>query len=75
MIALRSNRAADRAARSVLFATTFAVEDKTGFDHKIYEDAPGGHVFNRLDTKLAKESRREIWRFFADQLRPERPMR
>ena len=38
-------------------------EGKTGFEYKIYQDAPGGHSFNRLDTKAAKESRREIWRF------------
>jgi len=48
---------------------------KTGFQYKIYEAAPGGHTFNRLDTQLAKESRREIWRFLAPILRPERPMR
>ena len=47
---------------------------KTGFEYRIYEDAPGGHGFNRLDTKLAKESRREIWRFVARHLRPDRPM-
>src|SRR5262245_28287617 len=26
------------------------------FEYKIYTNAPGGHAFNRLDTKLAKES-------------------
>ena len=40
------------------------------FDYKIYEDAPGGHVFNRLDTKLAKESRQEIYTFLAGYLKP-----
>jgi len=48
---------------------------KTGFEYKIYRDAPGGHSFNRLDNRLAKESRREIYRFLARQLRPDRPMR
>jgi dipeptidyl aminopeptidase/acylaminoacyl peptidase len=48
---------------------------KTGFEYKIYQDAPGGHSFNRLDTKLARESRREIWRFLAPYLKPERPIR
>ena len=48
---------------------------KTGFEYKIYQDAPGGHSFNRLDTKLARESRREIWRFLAPHLKPERPIR
>ena len=27
------------------------------FQHKVYQDAPGGHRFNRLDTRLAKQSR------------------
>jgi len=40
------------------------------FEHKIYENAPGGHAFNRLDTKLARESRLEIYRFLAKFLRP-----
>jgi len=40
------------------------------FEYKIYQDAPGGHSFNRLDTKLAKESRAEIWRFLAQYLKP-----
>jgi len=38
------------------------------FEYKIYQDAPGGHVFNRLDTKLAKESRQEIYQFLAKYL-------
>ena len=45
------------------------------FEYEIYQDAPGGHSFNRLDTKLARESRREIWRFLAPHLKPERPIR
>ena len=48
---------------------------KTGFEYKVYQDAPGGHSFNRLDNQLAKESRREIWRFLARYLRPDRPVR
>ncbi len=43
------------------------------FEYKIYKDAPGGHAFNRLDTKLARESRREVYRFLARYLKPERP--
>ena len=50
-------------------------EGKSGFQYKIYEDVPGGHGFNRLDTQAAKESRREIWRFLAPILRPARPIR
>jgi dipeptidyl aminopeptidase/acylaminoacyl peptidase len=39
------------------------------FEYKIYENAPGGHVFNRIDTKLARDSRREIWAFLARYLK------
>ena len=45
------------------------------FEYKIYQDAPGGHAFNRLDTKPAQESRREIWRFLAAYLKPDRPVK
>ncbi len=44
------------------------------FEYKIYQNAPGGHQFNRLDTKLAKESRREIYRFLAPYLKPVNPV-
>ena len=44
------------------------------FEYKIYQDAPGGHYFNRIDTKLAKESRLEIWHFLAQYLKPAKPM-
>lgn len=40
------------------------------FEYKIYDDAPGGHLFNRLDTRLARESRREIYAFLAKHLKP-----
>lgn len=40
------------------------------FEYKIYENAPGGHVFNSIDTKLAKASRQEIWAFLARYLKP-----
>lgn len=39
------------------------------FEYKIYENAPGGHVFNRIDTKLARDSRKEIWEFLARYLK------
>ena len=44
-------------------------EDKE-FEYKIYEDAPGGHSFNRLDTTFARQSREEIYRFLARYLQP-----
>jgi dipeptidyl aminopeptidase/acylaminoacyl peptidase len=39
------------------------------FEYRIYEDVPGGHSFNRIDTAQARESRREIYRFLAEHLR------
>jgi dipeptidyl aminopeptidase/acylaminoacyl peptidase len=39
------------------------------FEHKIYKDPPGGHEFNRIDTKLARESRAEVYRFLARYLK------
>jgi dipeptidyl aminopeptidase/acylaminoacyl peptidase len=40
------------------------------FEYKVYENAPGGHAFNRLDTKLARESRAEVYKFLAQYLKP-----
>jgi dipeptidyl aminopeptidase/acylaminoacyl peptidase len=39
------------------------------FEYRIYDNAPGGHRFNRIDTKLAKESRKEMWEFLARYLK------
>ena len=38
------------------------------FESKVYEDAPGGHSFNRMDSPLARESRAEVYRFLAKHL-------
>lgn len=43
------------------------------FEHKVYDNAPGGHQFNRLDTKFARESRAEAYRFLAKFLNPPNP--
>jgi dipeptidyl aminopeptidase/acylaminoacyl peptidase len=43
------------------------------FEYRIYEDAPGGHSFNQIDTKLAKESRKEVYKFLAKYLKPPYP--
>jgi dipeptidyl aminopeptidase/acylaminoacyl peptidase len=45
------------------------------FEYKIYKDAPGGHQFNRLDTKSARESRAEVYRFLAKHLNPPDPIK
>jgi dipeptidyl aminopeptidase/acylaminoacyl peptidase len=39
------------------------------FEYKIYDNAPGGHEFNRIDTVLAKQSRREVYEFLARHLK------
>jgi len=40
------------------------------FEHKIYQNVPGGHSFNRLDTRLARQSRGEIYKFLGQYLKP-----
>ncbi len=40
------------------------------FEYKIYEAAPGGHHFNRIDTPLARQSREEIYAFLRKYLKP-----
>lgn len=44
------------------------------FQYRLYTNAPGGHLFNRLDTPAARGSRAEIWRFLARHLAPPRPV-
>ena len=44
-------------------------EDKN-FEYKVYEDAPGGHSFNRIDTREARASRAEVYAFLAKHLKP-----
>jgi dipeptidyl aminopeptidase/acylaminoacyl peptidase len=39
------------------------------FEYQVYEDAPGGHSFNRMDYPLARESRAEVYRFLARHLK------
>jgi dipeptidyl aminopeptidase/acylaminoacyl peptidase len=51
----------------------FAAKGKS-VNSKIYDAAAGGHFFNRIDTRLARESRREVWQFLAPFLKPERPV-
>lgn len=42
------------------------------FEFKIYDNATGGHHFNRIDTRLARESRAEIYAFLRKYLKPEK---
>ncbi|MHB0972574.1 MAG: alpha/beta hydrolase family protein [Thermoanaerobaculia bacterium] len=39
------------------------------FEYKIYQNEPGGHHFNRIDTLKAKQSRREVYEFLAKYLK------
>jgi dipeptidyl aminopeptidase/acylaminoacyl peptidase len=40
------------------------------FEYEIFQDIPGGHSFDRMDTKRAKEIRLKIYKFLAKQLNP-----
>ena len=46
--------------------------DGKKFDYKIFENMPGGHSFDRIDTKAAKEIRLKIWKHMAKYLNPPR---
>lgn len=48
--------------------------DDKKFEYKIFQDIPGGHSFNRTDTKIAQEIRVEIYEFLAKQLNPPSPI-
>lgn len=42
------------------------------FEYEIYQDVPGGHSFDRMDTRTAKEIRVKIYQFLAGRLDPPR---
>jgi dipeptidyl aminopeptidase/acylaminoacyl peptidase len=44
------------------------------FEYEIFKDMPGGHSFDRLDTKKAKEIRVKIYEFLAKYLNPAKPL-
>lgn len=39
------------------------------FEHKIYDDAPGGHSFERIDTTFARNVRKDMYEFLAKHLK------
>ena len=43
------------------------------FEYEIYQDVPGGHSFDRLDTMTAKKIRLKIYKFLAQYLNPDSP--
>ncbi|MCX8011352.1 MAG: prolyl oligopeptidase family serine peptidase [Ignavibacteria bacterium] len=45
------------------------------FEYEIFKDAPGGHSFDRIDTKLAKQIRMKIYKFVGEYLNPPYPFK
>jgi len=45
------------------------------FEYEIYKDIPGGHAFDRIDSRFAKEVRLKVYQFLAKQLKPARPFK
>ena len=45
------------------------------FEYEIFQNVPGGHSFDRMDTRRAKEIRLRIYRFLAKHLSPPKPFR
>jgi len=44
------------------------------FEYKIYQAVPGGHSFDRMDTRQANEIRVKIYKFLGAQLDPPHPI-
>lgn len=45
------------------------------FEYEIYKDIPGGHSFDRIDTKVGKEIRLKVHKFLANYLKPPFPLK
>jgi len=45
------------------------------FEYEIFKDIPGGHSFDRIDTKVGKEIRLKIHKFLANYLKPPYPLK
>ncbi|MCX7874534.1 MAG: prolyl oligopeptidase family serine peptidase [Melioribacteraceae bacterium] len=45
------------------------------FEYEIFNDAPGGHSFDRIDIKNAKEIRLKIYKFVGEYLTPTNPFK
>ncbi|MBN1822146.1 MAG: S9 family peptidase [Prolixibacteraceae bacterium] len=43
------------------------------FDYEIFDNIPGGHSFDRMDTKTAKEIRLKIYKHLSKYLNPSNP--
>jgi len=44
------------------------------FEYEIYKAVPGGHSFDRMDTRQAKQIRLKVHQFMATYLKPPRPL-
>jgi len=44
------------------------------FEYKVFDKAPGGHGFDRMDTPEARRIRRDIYAFLARHLKPPRAL-
>ncbi|MEP5612015.1 MAG: prolyl oligopeptidase family serine peptidase [Cyclobacteriaceae bacterium] len=44
------------------------------FEYEIYKDIPGGHSFDRIDSKKAQEVRLKIYKFLGGYLNPPKPL-
>jgi hypothetical protein len=40
------------------------------FEYRVFDTAPGGHGFERMDTPKAREIRRDVYRSLARYLKP-----
>ncbi len=45
------------------------------FQYEIFQEIPGGHSFDRMDTRIANEIRVKIYKFLAVSLNPPNPIR
>ena len=43
------------------------------FEYQVYENIPGGHTFDRMDTNFAREVRLKVYRFLNQYLNPPNP--
>ncbi|MFH1195737.1 MAG: alpha/beta fold hydrolase [bacterium] len=45
------------------------------FEYEVFNDLPGGHSFDRVDTKTAREIRVKIYQFLSKYLSPAKPIK
>lgn len=45
------------------------------FEYEIFQDIPGGHSFDRIDTRHARETRMKIYDFLGGYLSPPKPFK